>query len=84
MKNLVKKISTFMLIIFCCMSMCMTAFASEVKPISEPDGKDCRLTFSVKDQTKGIFIDELRITLLNLDTNVEYDYYMTRQFIFLV
>ena len=77
MKNLVKKISTFMLIIFCCMSVCLTAFASEVKPVNEPEGKDCRLTFSVKDKTNGIFIDELKITLMDLNTNVEYNYIMT-------
>ena len=72
MKNFIKRSLTFMLTVLCLASMSMTAFATEVKPTG-----DCRLTFSVTDKTNGIFIDEITITLMNLSTNVEYNYTVT-------
>lgn len=77
MKGLTKKIITLFLTMLCVLSMSITAFAAEVTPTGETGAEDCRLTFSLTDKTNGIFIDEITITLLNNETNVEYTYTMT-------
>ena len=61
----------------CVLSMSITAYAAEVTPTGETGAEDCRLTFALTDKTNGIFIDDIEITLLNTETNVEYTYTMT-------
>lgn len=77
MKVFKKRIITLFLTMLCVLSMSITAFAAEVTPIGETGAEDCRLTFSLTDKTNGIFIDDITITLLNTETNVEYTYTMT-------
>lgn len=77
MKGLKKRIITLFLTMLCVLSMSITAFAAEVTPTGETGAEDCRLTFSLTDKTNGIFIDDIEITLLNTETNVEYTYTMT-------
>lgn len=77
MKGFKKKIITLFLTMLCVLSMSITAFAAEVTPTGETGAEDCRLTFSLTDKTNGIFIDDITITLLNTETNVEYTYTMT-------
>lgn len=84
MKGLKKRIITLFLTMLCVLSMSITAFAAEDKPKKEDTpkkeekvAKDCRLTFNLTDKTNGIFIDDITITLMNIETNVEYTYTMT-------
>ena len=77
MKGITKKIFTLFFTMLCVLSMSITAFAAEVTPTGETGAEDCRLTFSLTDKTNGIFIDEITITLLNNETNLEYTYTMT-------
>ncbi len=77
MKGFKKRIITLFLTMLCVLSMSITAFAAEVTPTGETGAEDCRLTFSLTDKTNGIFIDDIEITLLNTETNVEYTYTMT-------
>ncbi len=77
MKGFKKRIITLFLTMLCVLSMSITAFAAEVTPTGETGAEDCRLTFSLTDKTNGIFIDDITITLLNTETNVEYTYTMT-------
>lgn len=77
MKGYKKRIITLFLTMLCVLSMSITAFAAEVTPTGETGAEDCRLTFSLTDKTNGIFIDDITITLLNTETNVEYTYTMT-------
>lgn len=79
MKYFTKKLLTLILVMLCVANMNITAFATEIStsPTSNGIVGDCHLTFSLTDKTNGIFIDEISITLLNIDTNVEYNYTMT-------
>jgi len=74
MKNLTKKLFTFGFAVLFVITMSMTAFATEVHPPSNAEIGDCRLTFSVVDKTNGICVDEITVTLMNLETTVEYNY----------
>jgi len=74
MRNLTKKFITFVFSVLFVLNLSMTAFATEVHPPSNEEIGDCRLTFSVVDETNGICVDEIGITLLNLETTVEYKY----------
>lgn len=77
MKGFKKRIITLFLTMLCVLSMSITAYAAEVTPTGETGAEDCRLTFALTDKTNGIFIDDIEITLLNTETNVEYTYTMT-------
>lgn len=77
MKKVTKRLFTLILVLVCTLSIGMTAFATEAQATEINGAADCRLTFKLTDKTNGIFIDEIKITLLNLDTNVEYSYSMS-------
>jgi hypothetical protein len=72
-----KKTSAFIFVVFCLMIFCMTVFATEIDPVNEPNMNDCRLTFSVIDKTNGIFTEEIKIIMMNINTYVEYNYTVT-------
>lgn len=77
MKINYKKVSAFIVVVFCFMILRMTAFATEIDPVNEPNMNDCRLTFSVIDKTNGIFTEEIKISMMNINTYVEYNYIVT-------
>lgn len=79
MKKLTIRILTLMFAMIYIMGTSTTALATIVATSKAQQAGlgDCRLTFALADETNGIFIDEITITLLNQDTNLEYNYYMT-------
>ena len=79
MKNLRKMLLATILAALFIFDFGLTASAgeiSEAQPGVEVIG-DCRLTFSLTDQTGGAFSDDVMITLLNTETSLEYTYKMT-------
>lgn len=72
-----KRVVKLILAMFLCMSMGATVFAAEIKPTDKASVSECHITFLLDDKTKGIFTDEIKITLFNVDSNDEYNYTMT-------